>query len=465
MNTSMLRGHGSSVLVAIVSSAFGVLLLQLVAVMGVAIRADDTTGSSGTAMFLLGMCAVVFMVIAIYVGAIVTSNTFATIVAGRTRTIALMRLIGASASSQRIAIAREGLVVGVIGASGGAIAGTLIALGLVRVAVAAQALPDLAFSYVDPSLLSPVVAVVVTTTLAAWAGSRRVLVVSPMQAISGATQRNLDESSSRARTAWSIVLMLVGFVSLAAGVALGLISPFGIMIAVIGGMLSFTGLVLGSHLFMPFALRFVGRMLGRSAPAKLAAENALRYPERSSRTTIGIVIGVTLITMFAVAMQTFRSVVLSVQETNPVELAEINVILDTVVLVFTALIGFSALIAAIGMVNNLSLNVLQRTRELGLLRALGFTARQVRAMIRAESAQLTFAAVIVGVLLGIGYGWAGAQALLGSMPGIQALVMPVVPWPLLLAVAVCAAVLTWAASVVPARRATTISPMAALAAD
>lgn len=465
MNLEALRGHGASVLVATVSSTFGVLLLQVIAALGVAIRADDVTGSSGTAMLMLGICATVFMVIAIYVSAIVTSNTFATIVAGRTRTIALMRLIGASAGSQRRAVAREGFLVGVIGAAAGAVVGTLIAVGLVRVAVIADALPALDYSYFDVSLLLPVVAVVVTTTLAAWVGSRRVLVVSPMQAIGGSTQRSLEEVSSRGRTISSVVLMVLGFSLLAGGVALGLVSPFGILIAMMGGVISFTGLVLGSHLFMPAALRLVGRMLGRSAPAKLAAENALRYPERSSRTTIGIVIGVTLITMFAVAMQTFRSMILTVQEMNPVELAGINAMLDAVVLIFTVLIGFSALIAAIGMVNNLSLSVLQRTRELGLLRALGFTAHQVRAMILAESAQLTFSAVIVGVLLGIGYGWAGAQSLLGGMPGIQSIVAPVVPWPLVVAVAAAAAMLTWAASVAPARRAMTLSPVAALAND
>lgn len=89
--------------------------------------------------------------------------------------------------------------------------------------------------------------------------------------------------------------------------------------------------------------------------------------------------------------------------------------------------GFSALIAAVGMVNNLSLNVLQRTRELGLLRALGFTARQIRRMILIESAQLSGAAVAVGLALGTIYGWAGAQSLIGSIPGSPGIVLPTVP--------------------------------------
>ena len=127
--------------------------------------------------------------------------------------------------------------------------------------------------------------------------------------------------------------------------------------------------------------------------------------------------------------------------------------------------GFSALIAAVGMVNNLSLSVLQRTRELGLLRALGFTARQVRTMILAESAQLTVAATLLGLALGTFYGWAGAQSLLGSITGSPGLVLPAIPAGLLASLAGAAAVLTLVASVAPSRRATRIVPGAALAAE
>jgi putative ABC transport system permease protein len=115
------------------------------------------------------------------------------------------------------------------------------------------------------------------------------------------------------------------------------------------------------------------------------------------------------------------------------------------------------------MVNNLSLSVLQRTRELGLLRALGFTATQVRRMVLAESAQLTLAAVLVGLILGIFYGWAGAQSLLGSMYGSPGIIVPAVPLALLGIIVVAAAALTLIASVAPARRATRVAPIAALA--
>ncbi|MEJ1231313.1 MAG: ABC transporter permease [Galbitalea sp.] len=134
-------------------------------------------------------------------------------------------------------------------------------------------------------------------------------------------------------------------------------------------------------------------------------------------------------------------------------------------IIFTIIGGFSALIAAIGMVNNLSLSVLQRTRELGLLRALGFTARQVRSMILAESGQLAIAAVALGLLLGTLYGWAGAVAMLGSNGESGGLRWPAFPPLLLVAIVVTAALLTWAASVAPSRRATRIAPVEALAVE
>ena len=129
------------------------------------------------------------------------------------------------------------------------------------------------------------------------------------------------------------------------------------------------------------------------------------------------------------------------------------------------LIGFSAVIAAIGMVNTLSLSVLKRTRELGLLRALGFDRGQLRRMIVAESAALTVAATLTGLVLGFGYGWAGAQSLLGAVQGEPRLVVPAIPWVVFGVILVGAALLTIAASVAPARRAMRVAPVTALAVE
>ena len=467
MIRAFLREHAPSILVASLSSAFGVAVLQLVGVISQIIEADGVTGDSGTVTVLLGLVGLVFIVIAVYVGAVVTANTFATIIAGRTRTIALMRLIGSSARSQRRAVAREGVLVGLAGAVFGAAAGTLATVATVLVGTGTGTIPDdVAYSFLSPALLLPLGAVVLTTWLASWIGSRRVLDVSPMQATGAAGEQSMEEAAaSRVRSGTAIVLFVLGGAALGASVAIGQVSSYGILVGLGGGIVSFTGLVLGAHLVMPVALRLVGRLLGRGAAARLAAENAVRYPGRSSRTTIGLVIGITLVTMFAVALQGYTDIITRAQQNDPGYYSGIDTVFVITIVVFSILMGFSAVIAAVGMVNNLSLSVLQRRRELGLLRALGFTGRQVRAMITAESAQLTAASVAVGLLLGILYGWAGVQSMFGSITGAPGLALPALPLPFLAGVVVLAALLTLAAAVGPSRRATRVPPVVALAVD
>ncbi|MGX5680221.1 FtsX-like permease family protein [Schumannella luteola] len=460
-----IREHAPSILVATLSSTFGVALLQGTDALATLITHDRNFGASEAVGVALAAVALVFIAIATYVGAVVTANTFATIIAGRTRTIALLRLIGASARSQRSAVAREGFVVGLIGAALGALAGTAVTAAILGVASLTGYIPWLDFSFLEPVLAIPVVGVVLTTWIASWVGSRRVLTVSPMQAIGASHERSAESvAHRRGRNAVALVLVMLGTILLGLGILAGLVTPAGVLIGVVGGMLSFTGVVLGAQLIMPRALRLVGRLLGRSPSARLAAENAVRYPERSTRTTIGIVIGVTLITMFAVAGGTFQALfdrLLSGQDGAD----EASQTIDAVVGIFSVLIGFSALIAAVGLVNNLSLSVLQRIRELGLLRALGFTARQLRGMITAEGAQLTAAAVLVGLVLGTAYGWAGAQSMLALVTGSPSFVVPVVPPLLLVLLVVGAAAVTVVASIAPSRRATRVSPVTALAVE
>lgn len=461
-----LKGHGSSVLVAALSSAFGVALLLLSANIGIMLLQDDVTGSSTTVVALLSIVSAVFLVIAIYVGAVVTANSFATIVAGRTRTIALMRLLGSSARAQRTAIAREGLLAGLVGSALGALAGIGLTALLLAIGVATGALPASPFRFFEPVILLPVVAVVLTTWAASWVGSRRVLVVSPIDAIGASHERSAEDLAKRpARNRIAITLFAIGTVLLGAGVLIGLASPFGVLVGLVGGIFSFTGVVLGAGMIMPAALRLVGRIAGRAPTRRLAAENAVRYPERSTRATIGVVIGVALVTMFAVALGTYSDLLLQAQEDDPQIYAGIQTMVVVVNLVISVLVGFSALIAAVGLVNTLSLGVSQRTRELGLLRALGFTAAQLRRMIVAEAAQLTITAVLVGLVLGIGYGWAGAQSMFGWLGDSPALIVPVVPLWLVVAVVVSAAVITIVASVTPTRRATRIAPVVALAVE
>jgi len=454
-----IRGHGSSILIATISTAFGVGLTSTTGILAQVIGASGL--QSETLTVILSFIGFIFVALALYIGAVVTSNSFATIVAGRTRTIALMRLIGSSAHSQRRAVAAEGLRVGVIGAITGSVAGLAVTVAITRGGVSLGMIPEGDYGYVTTLTFLPALAVVLTTVAASWVGSRQVLTVTPIEATGAAGEQPL--ASLRGRHLWSLAVFGVGDVVLVAGIVLGLTSPYGVFVALIGGLLSFTGVVMGAQAVVPRALRVVGRLFGTTAPAQLARENAVRYPERSARTTISLVIGVTLVMTFAVALASFQGIIETAQKAQPGVYEGTGPVLQIAVVVFSVLIGFSAIIAAIGMADNLALNVSQRRRELGLLRALGFSAGQVKRMILLESAQLTTAALVLGVVLGTFYGWAGAQSLIGGIQGSPGIVIPVIPLALLAIVTVAAVLLTVVSSIVPARRATRTSPIEALA--
>ncbi|GAA3025674.1 ABC transporter permease [Microbacterium dextranolyticum] len=460
------RGMGATVLVSGISTAFGVLLLSATGYIAAWIGSDATLGDSGTAATVIGILSVLFLGVAVYVAAIVTANTFATIIAGRTRRIALLRLIGASARSQRGEVARQGLAVGAIGAAAGLVGGTATG-ALLRLWADAALGISTDFQILQPVLVLPAIAVVLTTWAGTWSGSRRVLTVTPLQALSGSAPRTHEQAGrSRGRTISSLLLLVAGGALLAGGVILGFTSPSGVIVAFFGGILSFTGLVLAAVLFLPPLLRATGRLMGRSATARLAAENALRYPERTSRMAIGVVMGVTLVVMFAVANE---SVKLLLTTAAGGELpAELGSIMDTFAAIMMGLVAVSAVIAGVGLVNLLTIGVVQRRRELGLLRALGLSSAQVRRVVLFEAVHITVTSLVLGLILGVVYGWIGAQSLLGSV-ALSATVPPPtfiapgVPWVPVLVVVAATALLTIIATVVPTRLATRVTAVEALA--
>jgi putative ABC transport system permease protein len=114
----------------------------------------------------------------------------------------------------------------------------------------------------------------------------------------------------------------------------------------------------------------------------------------------------------------------------------------------TALLGLSVIIALLGIANTLALSVHERTRELGLLRAIGMSRGQLRSMIRSEAVIIAAFGSVLGVLVAIFFGWTLVSSMRGL--GVSELVIPVgqlLRWVALAVVAgLCAAAL-------PARRA------------
>jgi putative ABC transport system permease protein len=132
--------------------------------------------------------------------------------------------------------------------------------------------------------------------------------------------------------------------------------------------------------------------------------------------------------------------------------------IDQVLGLVTVLLGFAVLIALLGITNTLALSIVERTREIGLLRAVGMTRAQLRRMVRAEAALVAGVAVVVGVVVGVALSAATLFALGGETEVL--LRVPV----LRLAVVVAGAVLAGlAAGLLPARRAARLDVLAAIA--
>ena len=129
---------------------------------------------------------------------------------------------------------------------------------------------------------------------------------------------------------------------------------------------------------------------------------------------------------------------------------------DQILGIFYVLLGLAVIVSLFGIVNTLALSVLERTRELGMLRAIGMSRRQVRRMIRHESV----VTALIGAVLGIGVGLflAALATTALSSEGLRF----AVPVGSLVAFTIVAAVAGVLAAMGPARRASRLDVLRAL---
>ncbi len=150
---------------------------------------------------------------------------------------------------------------------------------------------------------------------------------------------------------------------------------------------------------------------------------------------------------------------LQVQTRTQFEQAQVSNVNQLLGLVY-ALLGLAVVIALIGIVNTLMLSVFERTREIGLLRAVGMRRRQVRTMVRSEAVILAIFGAIVGIVIGTALGLALVASL--RQQGITETVVPVSSLVIFL---LLSAVLGLIAATWPARRAARLDVLAAIATE
>ena len=148
-------------------------------------------------------------------------------------------------------------------------------------------------------------------------------------------------------------------------------------------------------------------------------------------------------------------------QTRDEYLGDVSSQIDQMLFVVYGLLGIAVLIALMGIGNTLSLSIHERTRELGLLRAVGQSRSQLRSALRWESVIVAVFGTIGGVALGTFLGW-GLMRALSAEEGFGSFALPVTPLAVILGLAAVAGIV---ASLRPARRAARLDILEAIATD
>ncbi|MFJ8947387.1 ABC transporter permease [Streptomyces sp. NPDC102395] len=125
------------------------------------------------------------------------------------------------------------------------------------------------------------------------------------------------------------------------------------------------------------------------------------------------------------------------------------------------LLAMAVIVAVIGVVNTLAMSVFERSQEIGMLRAIGLDRTGIKRMVRLESLVISLFGAVLGIGLGVFFGWAAGE-LLGTRMATYELVLP---WGRIALFLVLAAAVGVLAALWPARRAARLNVLAAIKSD
>ena len=272
------------------------------------LTAEFTGDTQALTAIVLGFAAV-----ALVVAALVVTNTFQVLVAQRTRTLALLRCVGADRSQIRRSVLVEAGLLGLTASAVGVVTGFLLAQ--VTLVLLGRSYPDVPLPSAIPvgvaAVVVPLAVGTVVTLVAALAPARAATRVAPLAALRPADAPT-GRLAGRGRAVLAGLLTIGGAALLALGVAVGSQGGGSVMVAlpvgVLGGALSFVGVVVGAVLWIPRVVSAAGRLLGSTGPsARIAAANTGRNPRRTAATSAALLIGVTLVAMMSTGAASARA--------------------------------------------------------------------------------------------------------------------------------------------------------------
>jgi putative ABC transport system permease protein len=248
---------------------------------------------------------VAFGFVSLFVGAFIIYNTFSIIVAQRSREVALLRAIGAARRQVLTSIFLEALAVGIVASLLGLLTGIGLAIGLRSLLDASGIGVPATTPVISPVTVESSIAIgVIVTMLASIVPAWRATTVPPVSAM----RRVAIDTSNR-----SLVRLLIGGTVTLIALANLYIGLFGsvsnrLPFVGIGALGVFVGVAFLGPLFARPASRVIGAPLSVfGVTGRLARENAMRNPNRTSTTAAALMIGVGLVVFFAVAGQSVKA--------------------------------------------------------------------------------------------------------------------------------------------------------------
>ncbi|ARF78938.1 ABC transporter permease [Kitasatospora aureofaciens] len=262
---------------------------------GTKLQADEqaqiTQGTDSMRTMLL-----VFAFISLFVGIFIIANTFTMLVAQRTRELALLRAIGASRKQVTRSVLIEALVIGVVSATAGLLAGIGIGAGMQSlIGSLNENMPNGSLVVKPLTVVATLVVGVLVTVLSALLPAMRAARIAPVAAMSSGDQPASQKSLVVRNTIGSVLagggLALIGY-----GASTG--NDSGRLPVGAGAFLALIGVFVLLPLLSRPVVALVGpllRALG-GTPGKLAQQNAVRNPRRTAATAAALTIGLTLVT-------------------------------------------------------------------------------------------------------------------------------------------------------------------------
>jgi putative ABC transport system permease protein len=283
--------------------------------------AESAAQLTGSTDALTGV-VLAFAAVSLLVASLVIANTFQVLIAQRTRTLALLRCVGADRRQLRRSVLAEASIVGLVASA----SGVLLGIGLVQAALTVLGrttdvpLPS-TVSITMAVVLVPLAVGTAVTLLASLAPARAATRVSPLAALRP-VDPSVRDRAGRVRAVLSALLVVGGAALLALGTALSTRTDVlvGLGVGMLGGAISFFGVVLGAVFWVPGLLARGGRLLARGVAGRLAAANAVRNPRRVATTSGALFIGVTLVVMMSTgAASATRAFTAGLAENFPVD--------------------------------------------------------------------------------------------------------------------------------------------------